>query len=105
MPTERRMQLAYRWLLMQAVPGRAVHVGGNLALVPVAGRTRPGRLEHQDRPTRRRRLVVGPPRYHERVTHPELDGVLGAVGVADLDVEPAVEHEKELVRVIVDVPD
>ena len=29
-------------------PGGAVDVGGNAALVAVAGRQRPGRLEHQD---------------------------------------------------------
>src|SRR5580658_8140859 len=84
--------------------GGAVHVGGYLALVPVTGRRRPRRLEHQDRAAGGRRLVLGPPGHHEDLARAQAHGPL-AVGVAQRDVEPAVEHQEELVGVVVYVPD
>src|SRR6185437_13139323 len=94
-----------RRLLAQRVPGRAVHMVRDLALVPVPGARRAGWLEHQDRPARRRRLVLGAPGHHERVATAQFhDGDL-AVRAAQGHVEPAVEDQEELVSVLVNVPD
>jgi hypothetical protein len=48
--TGHRVDLSVRTGLSAEGPaGGAVDVGGNVALVPVAGGQRPGWLEHQDR--------------------------------------------------------
>src|SRR5262249_33170257 len=83
----------------------AVHVVRDLPLVAVTGGRRPRRLDHQDRPAGRRRLVLGAPGHDEYVALVEHDGGLAAVGAAQRDVEPAVEDEEELVGLVVDVPD
>src|SRR5260221_1126473 len=71
----------------------AVHVVRDLPLVAVAGRRRSRRLEHEDRPAWRRRLVVRAPRHDERVALVELHGRLAAPGVAPPGVESAVQEQ------------
>jgi hypothetical protein len=47
--------------------------------------------------------VLGPPRHHEDVAGAQADGALPAV-FAQRHVERAVEHEEELIGVLVHVP-
>src|SRR5580704_1512785 len=63
---------------LEVPAGGAVHVGGYLALVPVTGRRRPRRLEHQDRAAGGRRLVLGPPGHHEDLPRAQAHGPLAA---------------------------
>src|SRR6185369_14740723 len=74
-------------------------------VVPVAGVHRAGRLEHQDRATGRGGLVLGAPGDDEDVAGVQLNGALLAAGVTKGDVETPVDHQEELVGVIVDMPD
>jgi hypothetical protein len=77
----------------------------DLTLVPVPGARGAGRLEHQDRPARRRRLVLGAPGHHERVALAQHHSAHLAVRLTQRDVEPAVKDQEELVGVLVGVPD
>jgi uncharacterized Fe-S cluster protein YjdI len=88
----------------EVAAGGAVHVIGDVALVAVSRGRRPGGLEHQDRATRRRRLVLYPLGHDERVALTQHDGPLAASAIAQGDVELAVEHEEELVGVVMNVP-
>src|SRR5687768_5261973 len=88
----------------QRVAGGAVDVSRNLALVPVARARGARRLEHEDRATGRGRLVLDAPRHDEDVTALQRNGALLAAGLAQRDVEPAIQDEEELVGVGVHVP-
>jgi hypothetical protein len=48
--------------------------------------------------------VLGAPGDHEDVAGVELGGPFPAIRTAQRDVEPAVDHEEELVCLLVDVP-
>jgi pimeloyl-ACP methyl ester carboxylesterase/AraC-like DNA-binding protein len=89
----------------QLPAGGAVDVRGDPANMAVPGRQGPGWLEHQDGPARRGRLVLPALGNHEDITGVQLDGSLTAIWIAQRDVEPAVDHEEELVCLLVDVPD
>jgi hypothetical protein len=56
--------------LSRGNPGGAGHVRGNGTVMAVAGRGRPGRLEHQDGAPGGAGLVLGPPGHHEHVSGP-----------------------------------
>src|SRR3954466_9811823 len=80
-------------------------VVGDVTFVMVAGGGGSPRLEHKDRPAGRRRLVCGASRHHIHVAGPQRHRRLAAVVVAKSDLEFAVDHEEELVSVLMDVPD
>jgi hypothetical protein len=48
--------------------------------------------------------VLGSPRHHEHISGSERHPPLGSIGLAERDVELAVEGQEELVGVVVDVP-
>src|SRR4029078_76943 len=88
----------------ELVPGGAVDVRRNLALVPVAGADRAGGLEHQDRPAGGRGPVLDALRHHVGVTAGEMNGGLGPVRGPYGDVECPVQDQEELVRALMRVP-
>src|ERR671918_325266 len=89
---------------LERVTGSAVDVVGDDSFVPVARRRRARRLEHQDRSARGGRLVLRAPGDHEGIALVELHQGLVAVAVPDCDVEAPLQHQEELVGVLVDVP-
>src|SRR5262249_55731834 len=73
----------------------AVHVVRDLPLVAVTGGRRSRRLEHQDRPAGRRRLVLGAPGHDEYVAPVGPDGGLAAVRAAPRGVRPGAQAAGE----------